>query len=157
MSCVEPSGNSMKHVLFLCSGNYFRSRFAEELFNFHSEKAHLNWRASSRALAIERGSENVGSLSPFTIEALKARNIFPAGLASFPLACRSEDFETAGLVIAMKEAEHHPLITERFPGWQNRVTYWHVHDIDAAGPAEAIDMIDRLVSDLIVSMTSGEN
>ena len=147
----------MKHILFLCSGNYYRSRFAEELFNFHSEKAQLNWWASSRALAIERGSENDGSLSPFTIEALKARNIIPAGLARFPLACRSEDFETADHVIAMKEADHRPLIADRFPGWQNRVTYWHVHDIDAARPAEAIDMIDRLVSDLIVRMTSGEN
>ena len=35
-------------------------------------------------------------------------------------------------MIAIKEAEHRPLIGKRFPHWVNRVEYWHIHDIDQA-------------------------
>jgi hypothetical protein len=38
-----------KAVLFLCTGNYYRSRFAEVLFNSVAGKMGLPWRASSRA------------------------------------------------------------------------------------------------------------
>ena len=37
-----------KFVLFLCTGNYYRSRFAESLFNSVAGKMGLPWRASSR-------------------------------------------------------------------------------------------------------------
>ena len=46
----------MKTVLFLCTGNYYRSRFAEELFNHQAERADLDWIAQSRGLALERGA-----------------------------------------------------------------------------------------------------
>jgi protein-tyrosine phosphatase len=140
---------STKRVLFLCSGNYYRSRFAEELFNHHAKVERLHWRATSRALAIKRGSENVGPISQFVIAALTDRDITPTGSSRFPLVCRIDDLDSADVVVALKEAEHRALLAERFDGWQDRVTYWHVHDIDAAKPAEAIAMIDHLVRDLI--------
>ena len=37
-----------KIVLFLCTGNYYRSRFAEALFNSVARKMNLPWKASSR-------------------------------------------------------------------------------------------------------------
>jgi protein-tyrosine phosphatase len=43
------------------------------------------------------------------------------------------------------------LLGERFPGWENRVSYWHVHDIDAAKPSVAITMIDHLVIKLLAN------
>jgi protein-tyrosine phosphatase len=44
---------SEKTVLFLCTGNYYRSRFAEVLFNSVADRMGLPWRASSRGLALE--------------------------------------------------------------------------------------------------------
>ena len=41
--------DGMKQVLFLCSGNYYRSRFAEHLFNWLAAKVNLSWRADSEA------------------------------------------------------------------------------------------------------------
>jgi protein-tyrosine-phosphatase len=38
----------MKRVLFLCTGNYYRSRFAELLFNYRARSTGLAWEASSR-------------------------------------------------------------------------------------------------------------
>ena len=53
----------MRTVLFLCTGNYYRSRFAEIVFNSLAREAGLAWRAESRGLAVERGAGNVGPLS----------------------------------------------------------------------------------------------
>jgi protein-tyrosine phosphatase len=47
-------------VRFLCTGNYYRSRFAEALFISVAVRMGLPWRASSRGLALERGVNNVG-------------------------------------------------------------------------------------------------
>ena len=40
-----------RRVLFLCTGNYYRSRLAEELFNQRAHQLGLHWHASSCALA----------------------------------------------------------------------------------------------------------
>ena len=37
----------MKRVLFLCTGNYYRSRFAELLFNSIAQGRELGWQADS--------------------------------------------------------------------------------------------------------------
>src|SRR6185312_8984112 len=55
-------------VLFLCTGNYYRSRYAEELFNHFAKIEGLDWRAFSRG-ATERGSPgNMGPMSRFARE-----------------------------------------------------------------------------------------
>lgn len=54
---------SSKNVLFLCTGNYYRSRYAEILFNSVAGRMGLPWRASSRGLALERGVNNVGPMA----------------------------------------------------------------------------------------------
>ncbi|HWG47254.1 MAG TPA: hypothetical protein VN688_31115 [Gemmataceae bacterium] len=40
-----------KTVLFLCTGNYYRSRFVEVLFNSVADRMGLSWRASSNTHA----------------------------------------------------------------------------------------------------------
>jgi protein-tyrosine phosphatase len=77
----------MRTVLFLCTGNYYRSRFAEELFNHHALRAGLSWVARSRALAIECGVNNVGSLSPFAMEALEKRGLVAKDGERSPQQC----------------------------------------------------------------------
>jgi Low molecular weight phosphotyrosine protein phosphatase len=52
--------SSERTILFLCTGNSYRSRFAEVLFNSVAGKMGLPWQASSRGLALERGVNNVG-------------------------------------------------------------------------------------------------
>jgi protein-tyrosine phosphatase len=66
------------------------------------------------------------------------------------------DLAAATRVIALKEAEHRPLMAARFPDWQDRVEYWHVHDLDAAGPDEALGDIERLVRQLIDELLVSE-
>ena len=66
---------SEKTILFLCTGNYYRSRFAEVLFNSVAGKMGLPWQASSRGLALERGVNNVGPMAVSAIAALETMGI----------------------------------------------------------------------------------
>src|SRR3982750_496989 len=141
--------NNSKLVLFLCTGNYYRSRFAEIVFNHHASAQRLDWRAASRGLAREFGPWNVGSISKYTIEALAARGISCASTTRNAMHCLEEDLKGADRGVALKGAEHRPLLAKHFPGWEERVEYWHVHDLDGATPDEALGEIEALVKQLV--------
>jgi protein-tyrosine phosphatase len=141
-------GVTAKHILFLCTGNYYRSRYAEEIFNHAAKSAGLGWRAFSRGLAEQPSSDNTGPMSRYALEALHAKAIIPLGAARFPLSCSLSDLAGAQLVIALKEAEHRPMLERRFPGALDKVEYWHVDDIEFAKPADALARIDGHVGEL---------
>src|SRR5436305_4168263 len=94
-------------VLFLCTGNYYRSRFAEGLFNHVAGRMGLPWRASSKGLALERGVNNVGPMAKSALAALHKLGVRTGTECSrFPETLASADLETAALVVALKDAEH---------------------------------------------------
>jgi protein-tyrosine phosphatase len=137
----------MDRVLFLCSGNYYRSRFAEIVFNHHAEERGLPWRAESRGLAID--GRNPGPISSHTLACLQERGILSQTCDRFPLDATEPDFAAAKHVVAVKEREHRPIMTQRFPSWAERVEYWQVHDLDCAPPNEAIPQLESHVIDLL--------
>jgi protein-tyrosine phosphatase len=91
---------TIRRVLFLCTGNYYRSRYAEELFNHFAKAAGLGWRAFSCAASERSYPENVGPMSRFTSEALAEKGIVPEGGLRDPRSCSLADFDEAELVIA---------------------------------------------------------
>src|SRR5688500_5324566 len=133
---------SPRTVLFLCTGNYYRSRFAAIVFNHLARQHALPWSASSRGLKIGWPG-NHGALSPHTERRLAEMNINFDDSRHMPLQCRECDLAKADLVVALKEGEHRAMLTERFSGWEERVTYWHVHDVDAARPEDALREIEQ--------------
>lgn len=142
---------SPKTVLFLCTGNYYRSRFAEILFNSVAAKLQLSWRATSRGLALERGASNVGPMAKAAVKALQAKSIrSPDDISRFPLAIAADDFETAHWIVALKDLEHRPLLQERFPDWIERIEFWQVDDAP-----EALSEIEREVADLAARLITG--
>ena len=140
-----------KTVLFLCTGNYYRSRVAEVLFNSVAGKMGLPWRASSRGLALERGVNNVGPMEVSAVKALEARGLRAvAEFGRFPIQATVEDFEAAHWIVALKEAEHLPLLQERYPAWAEKVEFWQVDDTP-----EVLDLIEREVMDLAARLIGG--
>src|SRR5581483_7667368 len=142
---------SEKTILFLCTGNYYRSRFAEILFNSVAGKMGLPWRASSRGLALERGVNNVGPMAASAVQALEAMGVRAAEAAArLPAQVTAADLEGAALIVALKHAEHLPLLKERFPAWAEKVEFWHVDD-----DPEVLDLIEQEVMGLVARLLGG--
>ncbi len=139
-------------VLFICTGNYYRSRFAEILFNWLSQKAHLGWQAASRGAALEFGGGNIGPISSHTLQALAARGISTEANIRYPIRLEERDLLSADRIVGLNEIEHRPLLQKRFPEWANRVEYWHVPDLDRVGPEVALYAIERQVRRLIAEL-----
>lgn len=137
-----------KRLLFLCTGNYYRSRYAELLFNALADEAGLDWRAESRGLRLTPG-RNPGPISAFVVERCAGRELALPDDARMPIQADVLDLFEADLVVALKEAEHRPLLAARFGAWARRVEYWHVHDIDRATPDEALPELEALVERLV--------
>jgi protein-tyrosine phosphatase len=136
-------------ILFLCTGNYYRSRFAEHFFNYQANQQELNWLADSRGLALERGVHNIGKISHYAVTALTERGIILNENEGFPQQLQLKDLETATRVIALDKSEHLPLMQERFPQWADKIEYWLVHDIDKTSVNEALGQIEASILDLI--------
>jgi protein-tyrosine phosphatase len=137
----------MKTVLFLCTGNYYRSRFAEIFFNWHAPQRGLKWQATSRGLGLDPG--NLGPLSSHTILRLRELGIPLERGQRLPMSASRHDFENADHIVAVKATEHRPMIERRFPTWLDQVEFWEVHDLDCAGPEEAMPCLEREVVELI--------
>ncbi len=143
------SKDSNKVVLFLCTGNYFRSRFAEALFNYLAEKEGLQWEALSRGLAIHLVA---GDLSPHTEIALRTRRIDKNHTGTSRIQATVNDFHKADMIIALRGAEHRPMMMQMFPEWVHNITYWEVRDIDESDPQDSLAIIEELVKELILSL-----
>ncbi len=142
----------MQKLLFLCTGNYYRSRFAEHLFNHLAVKAGLDWQADSRALALERGVNNVGPISPYALAQLELLGIKIPENERFPMSASDADFATAARAIALDESEHRPLMRERYPQWEAVVEYWLVHDVDITPATIALTEIEKRIRQLVTEL-----
>ena len=97
----------MRTVLFLCTGNYYRSRYAEHYFNAHA--AGTGWRADSRGF-------EPSPLNPGPINSQAAARLASGGLAiethrdwiagetlAVELSAQA-DLHTADLPVPLREA-----------------------------------------------------
>jgi protein-tyrosine phosphatase len=135
-----------RRVLFICTGNYYRSRYAEALFNHYADLGGLSWRAFSRGFSPHLTE---GELSPFTLGQLTRLGIGRHHTSLWAQPLTEADLRAADRRIALKEAEHAPMLRDRFPAWLPTVEYWHVSDLDAAAPEEALPQIEQKVLGLI--------
>lgn len=138
-------------VLFLCTGNYYRSRFAEYYFNALACQRKLAWRAESRGL--QPSIENIGSISSHALARLRLRGIEPPRPERPPQDLEEENLAAASLVVAVNEFEHRPLMQVRFPQWTERVRYWRVHDLDVTDANAGLAAIEQAVQELLAELS----
>ena len=139
---------SPKRVLFICTGNFYRSRFAEAVFNHLAEERGMHWWAFSRGLAIPWAE---GYISGHTREALAQRKIALRHTGAGRVQLSEADLQSADLIIALKDEEHRPMLTQLFPMWPSKVVFWDVSDLphspEAALPAIEVE-VRKLVDEL---------
>jgi len=140
----------MKCILFLCSGNYYRSRFAEEYFNHLADKLGSVWRADSKGLYQDLSFlQNIGSISTFTIKELERRGLLCKNHNRGPISVSDDDFSKYDHYVAMDKDEHYPMIERLFPHMDAAIEYWDIKDIGFEDPLSACERIVRNIEILI--------
>lgn len=142
--------SNKKQILFLCTWNYYRSRFAEIFFNWQAANLNLDWVADSRGLALPESTPK--AISGYTSNYLDQLQI-PFDPERRPLDATDLDFEASHRIIAIKRDEHLPIIQKRFEHHAPRVEYWDIHDIDTSTPEEQLPLLHAKVGALISELT----
>jgi protein-tyrosine phosphatase len=139
---MSPTSPAARTVLFICTGNYYRSRVSEAWFNHLAMQAGSPWRAFSRGVDINLAPPG---LSPFTRDYLGQLGVSLDLTAPERQALQADDLARAAHAIALKEAEHRAYLRRDFPAWEERVTYWHFHDLDVSTAETMLPALERHV------------
>jgi protein-tyrosine phosphatase len=131
-------------ILFICTGNYYRSRYAEIFFNHLAAKKQVNWFADSRGLEASAG-RNVGPISVFAFERLAHQGILLKEPIRYPMQLEEKDLQAAGLIVAVNRVEHEPMMKKYFPAWAEKITYWDVADLDITDSENALSAIEEQI------------
>lgn len=129
---------SGKRLLFLCTGNHYRSRFAEEYWNELVEREAVTWRADSRALGEPPDPREHGTMSADALAELARLGIRSRGALRPPLRVRDEDFARSSHVIALDGDEHRPMVLRLFPVQLELIEYWDIGDVWKEEPKSAM-------------------
>lgn len=131
-------------VLFLCTGNFYRSRFAEIYFNHCAAQFQLPTRAFSRGIQAAAG-RNKGPISVFTTNYLAELMIPIPSAGDYPVQLQESDFDQATMTIALDETEHRPMLLRDFPHRVDQVVFWHFPDIQFEQPELILPAIKKEV------------
>ena len=140
-------------VLFLCSGNYYRSRFAEELFNHMAAARGVLWMADSAGLNMN--PNNRGPVSDLVLQRLEKLGISPLHGDRHPRPAQSSDFSGADIIVAMSHKEHYDLMRKAYPNYITQALFWDVQDVGETDPDEALTTIEALVDNLVDELRNG--
>lgn len=141
----------MKKCLFICTGNYYRSRFAEAVFNYRAQAVGLEWTAFSRGLAIHLVQ---GDLSIHTLQMLEQKQIPRTMTGATRMQITEQDLQEADRVIALQHHEHYPMMRKQFPHWADKIEYWDVADIEFVSSRFALLRIEQLAEELVSGIST---
>lgn len=139
----------LHNVLFVCSANYYRSRYAELFFNF-KKSLNVRWTAQSRGF--RTNPKNIGSIAKEVITRLEVLKFKSATPFRLPLTLCEEDLKTAARIVVLDETEHRPYMARLFPTWTTRVNYWQVPDVELLPAEKALPLIEANVEVLLQSL-----
>lgn len=137
--------------LFLCTGNFYRSRHAEAWFNYKACEHGLHWWAESRGFRPHLSSED---LSHWAADRLDRSGIARSLTPTKPAKFTTEYLANSTFVIAMREAEHASMRRRDFPKWTNRIRYWDISETDKIAPETELPKIGSEVDNLVRNLRS---
>ena len=134
-------------ILFLCTANYYRSRFAELYTQHLSDRWGLEVTADSAGLEMAKWREhNRGNLSPHAIGALESAGIEIKKPFREPKQFVPSTVSEGVRAIALCEREHRPMLLRDFPEMLDLTEFWTVEDVEFESPTEALGRIRELVT-----------
>jgi protein-tyrosine phosphatase len=144
----------MHTVLFLCTGNYYRSRLAEEIFNLYATRDNITAHAVSRGLGKQwPNPNNPGPLSKNAKQFLLSLGMADNAPDRMPLPCTAEDLSRASQIIYLSKQEHTAMFTAMFPHFLiENITFWEIGDVGVQEVQEAMTQIHEQTMSLLASL-----
>lgn len=140
-------------ILFLCTANYYRSRFAELYFNHLAESGGVRLRADSAALEMEKWrSYNPGDISVHTLNAMESLGFPHVGTPRAPKQFEPAQLNRVERCIALSESEHRPMVLRDHPDLIDQIEFWTVEDVGIEEVDSAISRIQQAVEALFDEM-----
>ena len=146
----------MKKILFVCTGNYYRSRFAEEYFRHLTKIFKLNIQTSSAGFEIELAdgaADRFGEIFPLTKFKLKSLGIYkehPIMETCKPrVKITEKHFEDNDIIVILDRDEHQKYL-DKYSVNYNKLLFWNVKDVEFGGtPSQVFLQIQGNCEDLI--------
>ena len=129
------------NILFVCTGNYYRSKFCENLWTYLLEKFDKKGKVSSSGLKPELAllwKEAFGNISPFTVRALSRIGVPVYNDSSLNLLTQ-EEVDGNDKVVFINRDEHMELLSQSeltIP--VDKIIAWENGDVDQEFPIESI-------------------
>ena len=117
----------MNRVLFVCTANIHRSRFAEEVFNHFSEKNNKGATAFSAGLRV--GDYNFRKIYHPALDNLEKFNILPKRAEELSVHIKNIDLDQFDRLICMDKNEHKPMIQSDSQLSAFKFEYWDITDM----------------------------
>ena len=145
-------------ILFICTANYYRSRFAEMYFNHLAEQSGIPARADSAAFEMARWrTYNPGDLSVHTIKELDRLGVNVPKPYRVPKQFDPAQVAVIDRCIALSASEHRPMAARLFPEVVDQLEFWTVEDVEFESPVSALGRIQENVQKLITALSSSES
>jgi len=145
----------MKEILFVCTGNYYRSRLAELYFNTMAQKKGLPWQAFSVGTEADQ-NHNEGPISIHTIDACIKFNITLPTPYRYPVQISESYLHKAEIVVLINKEEHFPHLQLHFPAFAQAAIAWQILDVEYEKPESAIGALLKKVELLIEQIANHE-
>ncbi len=143
----------MNRLLFLCTGNYYRSRFAEQYFNHYASERGLSWQADSKGLL--RDLDSSGNLGPISVHTQRylAELGLPVDDSRYPARVERDHFGEYQRVIAASRDEHYPMMQLHFADLADTIDYFTVEDLHIYGPERALPSLVVALDSLLAELS----
>jgi len=137
--------NKDKQILFVCTGNWFRSKFAE---TYLRSKGYTN--VISRGIDVNnnkykeiRKLQKINKCVKKKLKQLKLIKFYNYNIV--PTQLSNSDIKRSRITIAMDKKEHRKAIKSTFSKYSNNVIYWDISDVDAGDCTKEDTILTKLM------------